>query len=112
MKAVYRVNYYVGGVSKTGYVAADSEGEASAFVGVRDGSASVSAVASPVEVVGLDKAHDALVSPPINFAPPQEPKQLTPQELSKLREILARDSAPVLVPKASSNQAQDQVNKS
>lgn len=89
-RGVYRVNYYVSGQPVSAFVCAESDAEASAFLGVRDGSASASRVAFPVEVVGVDKAHDALPEAPIFTAPPAPPKQFSDVELAKLREILAR----------------------
>jgi hypothetical protein len=88
-RSVFRVNYYIGGNSVTAYVCAQSEGEAAAFLGVRDGSAQVSTVASPVEVVGVDTAHPAQIPPPPFVAPPQPPRQFTDAELIALRKLLA-----------------------
>jgi hypothetical protein len=89
-RSVYRVSFYEGGQPKQAYVCAESELEASTFMGVRDGSASVSAIAPNVEVVGSDRPHPALPSAPINVAPPEAPKQLSEFELSKVRTLLAR----------------------
>lgn len=90
MKSVYRVNYYIGGVPVTKNVCASSPSEAADFVGVRDGSAQVNALASNVEVVGVDKPYAAIAGPAINYAPPEAPKQLSDVELAKLRAILAK----------------------
>jgi hypothetical protein len=93
---VYRVSYYMAGVPKQSFICAASEVEASDFIGVRDGSAAVSTVASNVEVAGVDKAHDALAPTPVTFAPPQAEK-LTQDEVEKLRQLLAKDENPVPV---------------
>lgn len=89
-RGTYRVNYFLNGQPVTALVVATDENAASIFMGVRDGSAQVNRVAYPVEVDGLDTAHDALPSMPVNTAPPQPPKQLSDAELAKLRTILAK----------------------
>lgn len=89
-RGTYRVNYFVGGLPTTAFVVATDESAAAVFMGVRDGSAQVNRVAFPVEVDGLDSAHEALPSMPINTAPPQAPKQLSDAELAKLRTLLAK----------------------
>jgi hypothetical protein len=89
-RSVYRVNYYLNGVPVTAFVCAFSDGEASAFMGVRDGSAQVSRIASPVEVVGLDPVHVAIAPLPVTTVPPPPPDQFTPEELVRLRALLAK----------------------
>lgn len=89
-RSVFRVSYYRSGQPATAFICASSEQEAAVFVGVRDGSAQVSRVAGDVEVVGVDKAHPALPSAEVFKAPPESPKQLSDEELLKLRAILAR----------------------
>jgi hypothetical protein len=66
------------------------ESAAAVFMGVRDGSAQVNRVNYPVEVDGLDQAHDPLPALPVFVAPPQPPRQLSDAELSKLRTLLSK----------------------
>jgi hypothetical protein len=91
VRSAYRVNYYVGGVPVSAFVCAYTEVEAADFLGVRDGSASVSTVCSPVEIAGVDKVHAALPVPEPFKAPPAPPRQFTDAELSELRAILAKN---------------------
>lgn len=86
MLSTYRVNHYVGTTPKTSFVVASSEAEASSFLGVRDGSAQVSTVASPVEVVGLDKPHAALATIPVNVAPFDIPHNVSRKEFEGLQQ--------------------------
>lgn len=88
-KSVYRVNYYVAGQVQSAFVTAFTPQEAVAFLGIKDDSATVSNVAHPVEVVGVDKAHDPLPVAPIFKAPPASPKQLSDAELAKVRSMIA-----------------------
>jgi hypothetical protein len=97
---VYRVSYYVGGVAKQSFICAASEAEASDFLGVRDGTASVSTVASNVEVVGVDTVHDVLVPPIINVAPFDVQRQLTQDELTQIRALLPGQRTYVPAPDA------------
>jgi hypothetical protein len=87
-RSVYRVNYYLHGTPVTAFVCAFTDSEASAFVGVRDGSAQVSRVASPVEVVGLDPVHVAIAPMPVTTVPAPPHEQLTQEELARLRALL------------------------
>ncbi len=99
-RSAYRVNYYVTGVPVSAFVVAYTEQEAAAFLGVRDGSVSVSTVCSPVEIVGIDKVHPALEPMPVNKVPLRifepatpTPPQFTDAEVARLRE-LAQPVAP------------------
>jgi len=99
-RGCFRVNYLKGGTPRTTFVVAETGNAASDFVGVRDGSAQVSQVAFPVEVVGVDAAHEVVTPPPINVAPPDVTPQLSQEELATLREIIAKASSlpgPVMV---------------
>lgn len=90
-RAVYRVNYFVGGQATIAFVCAFTDGEASAFMGVRDGSAQVNRVAYPVEIEGLDAAHEVLVPLPVFKGVPGPPSQLDAEELRKLRALIPPD---------------------
>lgn len=81
----YRVNYYKGGQPATAFVVAETDTAASNFLGVQDGSASVTRIAGPVEVVGLDAAHAPLPAMPVTIAPFELPKAATRQELDSVR---------------------------
>ena len=73
---------------------AESAPDASAFVGVRDGSATASTLAQNVEVVGLDSPHAALTPIPAVVAPAEQ-RQFSDAEIAQLREILkAQSEAP------------------
>jgi hypothetical protein len=85
-RGVFRVNYYVSGQSTTAFVCCFSETEAAIFLGVRDGSAAVSRVAYPVEVDGLDAAHDALVPPEPFKAPYDLPKSVSRADFNALQQ--------------------------
>jgi hypothetical protein len=87
-KSVYRVNYYVAGQIQSAFVTAFTPQEAVAFLGIKDDSATVSNVAHPVEVVGVDKVHDPLPVAPIFKAPPAPAKQLSDAELASVRALL------------------------
>ena len=89
MKNVYRVNYYIGGVPAQAFVCAETDVEASAFVGVRDGSAQTNMIAKDVEVAGVDKPHDALIGIAPSVAPFEAPKSVSRQEFAQLQEQLA-----------------------
>jgi fermentation-respiration switch protein FrsA (DUF1100 family) len=92
-RSVYRVNYYLGGSPASAFVCAYSDSEASGFMGVTDGSASVTTVASPVEVAGVDAAHPALAPNPIFIAPPEAPAQVSREEFNELLSELAQVKA-------------------
>ena len=100
-KATFRVNYFKGGQPAQAFIVAETEGEASAFLGVTDGSAQVNRVAYPVEVVGLDDAHAPLAPMPITTAPFDMPKGVSRQEFdalaAKLAEVQAQLAAAVSV---------------
>lgn len=87
VRSLYRVNYYNGGHA---YVCAFSIAEALGFLGISAGSQGVTAVASPVEVVGIDAPHPAVAPPPIFVQGPPPASPLTDAEWAKLREILAK----------------------
>ena|ERR1700756_177229 len=89
MKSCYRVVYYKGGSQITAFVVAETDTEASTFIGVVDGSASVTRVASPVEVSGLDPAHAALPSMPVNVAPFELPRSVSRAEFEALAQQIA-----------------------
>lgn len=90
-RGVYRVNYCdTNGQPLSAFVCAESENEASAFLGVADGVAQTSRVAFPVEVVGVDAPHDPIPAPPITKAPPQPPRQFSDSEIARLRALLAK----------------------
>jgi len=88
MRSTFRVNYYVNGATKTAYVVAESGQEASDFLGVRDGSVSVEPVAYPVQVVGLDTAHQPIAPPPVFTAPPEPAPQVSRDEFNALLQEL------------------------
>lgn len=89
-KSCFRVNYYVKGTPKSSFVVANDGNEASAFLGVRDGTASASVVAYPVEVIGIDQPHDSLpVIEPIK-APPEPEQVVSREEFDALQEELNR----------------------
>jgi|SRR5580704_2172734 hypothetical protein len=88
--SLWRVNYFGGnGAPLTALVVAIDGDDAAAFLGVVD-SSGVQVVRDryPVEVVGVDKAHDPLKPMPINVAPLEPSKQLTDAELAALRAML------------------------
>lgn len=91
-RSTYRVNYYLNAQPASAFVVAFTELEAVAFLGVRDGAASVSNVAHPVEVVGTDPEHAAITPILPSTAPPLPPRQLTDAELAKLRTMLGKVS--------------------
>ena len=102
-RSAYRVNYYVSGVPVSAFVVAFTEQEAATFLGVRDGSASVSTVCGPVEIVGTDKEHAVLQPMPITKVPVRafEPATPTPPlftdaEMVRLRAILAQPNPPTV----------------
>lgn len=87
-RGVFRVNYYVKGQAATAFVCALSDNEAAAFLGVRDGTAQVSRVAYPVEVIGIDKEHPAMEPIPV-FKAPMTPTPLTHEEIAALRKTIS-----------------------
>jgi hypothetical protein len=90
-RGLFRVNYFQNGQPATAFVVALTDVEAAAFMGVANGSGvQVTRDRYPVEVVGLDKEHAIIPSPPVNFAPPQPARQLSDSELAKLRVLLAK----------------------
>jgi hypothetical protein len=88
-KATFRVNYFKGGQATTAYVVAETDSDASAFLGVTDGSAQVNRVAYPVEVVGLDTAHAPLPAMAVTVAPFDLPKAVSRQEFDALQTQMA-----------------------
>ena len=88
-RSVYRVNYYVRGQVRSAFVCAFSLDEAAVFLGVRDGSGNGSSVAGPVEVVGLDLAHDALPMLPVTIAE-SAPQQLSAAEIAAVRSLIKK----------------------
>lgn len=88
-RSVFRVNYYVRGQVRTAFVCAYTGGEAAAFMGVEDGSATASSVAYPVEIAGLDPQHDALPILPVTKAEPGASAFLSEDELAKLRKLIS-----------------------
>lgn len=105
MKSVYRVNYYDHGQPASIFICAESDVEASQFVGVRDGSAQVSRVAGPVEVVGMDAAHPEIPPVPVFKAPPLPPNPVPwekfdalTQELANLRLQIAKQGPSIVKP--------------
>lgn len=89
-RGCFRVNYFKGGQAQTAFVVAADESAAAVFMGVRDGTAQVNRVASPVEVDGLDKAHEVLVGIAPTKAPFEAPAQLSQTEVSQLRTLLPK----------------------
>lgn len=89
MKSLYRVSYPVGGQAKTSFVVAETDSDASYFVGVRDGSAAVSEVAKNVEIVGIDTQHDAIVPIPPSTAPFDSPKWASRAEVDSMQAQIA-----------------------
>lgn len=87
-RATFRVNYFKGGQAAVAFVCAYTDNDASVFMGVRDGSAQVNRVAYPVEIEGVDAAHDALPVMEVFKAPPAPPKQFTDAELVAIRAFL------------------------
>lgn len=83
-RGVFRVNYYLGGQPATAFVCSYSDTSASAFLGVMDGSASVTRVAYPVEVDGVDTAHAAIPALAITVAPFDLPKTVSRAEFEAL----------------------------
>ncbi len=90
---VYRVNYYVGGQPKTSFVCADVASQAADFLGVRDGSAAVSELAKDVEVIGIDKAHPAIIPPTPTRAPFDLPRNVGRAEFEALQAQVANLAA-------------------
>lgn len=85
MRSLFCVRYYVNGESATAYVGAFSAAEAIKFLGVVDGSATASIVASPLECAGVDQPHAELEPTPTIILPPYVPL-FTPSELEGLGE--------------------------
>ena len=84
---LWRVNYYSSnGAPATALVVAVEGSEAVAFLGIKD-SSGVQAVRDryPVEVVGVDKAHDAIPPIPVNVAPYQLPKGVSRDDLNAMQ---------------------------
>ncbi len=95
-RGLFRVNYYENGQPKTGFVVAITDVEAADFLGVANGSGvQVTRDRFPVEVAGLDAAHAQVPSPPVNMAPPQQPRQFTDDEMIRLRALLGGGGVPV-----------------
>ena len=84
MKNCYRVNYYKGGNPLSAFVCADSDVEASAFMGVTDGSSQVNMIAKNVFVSGIDPAHAVIAPMPVNKAPYDMPKTVSRAEYEAL----------------------------
>lgn len=83
VRRVYRVNHYVDGQDVTKFVLAFSVSEAVYFLGVRDGSASASIVASPVYSTEVDQPHAKLEPTPSKVLPPYVPL-FSPTEIEEL----------------------------
>ena len=88
-RSLFRINYYLGGQVKTAFVVAYTAPEATDFLGVRDGSAQAYVTAGNVEVVGLDKAHEAIAALPVTHAESSPAPQLSADELAKLRKFIS-----------------------
>jgi hypothetical protein len=88
-RACFRVNYFLGGQPASAFIVAGTDTEASAFLGVQDGSAQVSKVAYPVEVVGLDTAHALIPPTPVTVAPFDIPRTVSRSEFDSLQAELA-----------------------
>lgn len=86
---VYRVTYQFAGRPVSEHVCAESGREASDFLGVTDGSAQATEIASSVEVVGLDARHPAIHSPEPFKAPFEIPHHVSRQEFGELQAQLA-----------------------
>jgi hypothetical protein len=100
IRNVYRVNYFNSdGETATAFVCAESDNQASDFLGVRDGSAQVSRIAGPVEISGVDDAHPEIPAKPVFKAPPPPPQMNQEtfdklnNELSQLRQVIAQQNA-------------------
>ena len=75
-KSLFRVDYTMQGRPVSSFVVAQAGGDAAAFLGIpNEVPAQVTTVATNVEVVGVDKAHDAVAPTPVNVAPFDLPKQ-------------------------------------
>jgi hypothetical protein len=88
-RSLWRVNYYVNNTIVSAYVVSFTAADAINFLGVRDNSATATAIANPVEVLGVDKAHAAIPVLPVTMTYPPPPPQLTTDELAQLRKMLA-----------------------
>lgn len=89
-RGAWRVNYYASnGTPQTALVVAMDGAEAAAFLGIVD-SSGVQVVRDrwPIEVVGLDDAHDKIVPIPVVIPPIQPPRGLSDAELTQLRSLL------------------------
>src|SRR5437899_1813022 len=82
---LYAVQYPVNGQSVVNFIVAGTDTEASAFVGVRDGSAAVRTVAKDIEIVGIDAPHAAIVPPAPYKAAFEVPKAVSRQEFDALQ---------------------------
>jgi hypothetical protein len=95
-KGVFRVNYQENGQPQTGFVVADTDGEAAAHFGVAGQSGvQVTKAMYPVEVAGVDPQHANIPSPPASVAPFDLPKSVSRQEFDALTAQLAELKAQV-----------------
>lgn len=89
-RGVWRVNYYASnGTPQTALVVAVDGAEAATFLGIQD-SSGVQVVRDryPVEVAGLDQAHDPIAPIPVVIPPLGPSKQFSDAEIRRIRELL------------------------
>jgi hypothetical protein len=84
MRSVFKVDYYIGGHPKTEFVCAETGAQAAEWIGVRDGHASIHAVASPVHVAELDQPRAAIPAIEPYKAPPAPEPQVSRKEYEAL----------------------------
>lgn len=85
-KSLFRVDYTMQGRPVSSFVVAQAGGDAAAFLGIpNEVPAQVTTVATNVEVVGVDKAHDAVAPAPVNVAPYDLPKSVSMAQFSALQ---------------------------
>ena len=85
-KSLFRVDYTMQGRPVSSFVVAQAGGDAAAFLGIpNEVPAQVTTVATNVEVVGVDKAHDAVAPTPVNVAPFDLPKSVSMAQFSALQ---------------------------
>lgn len=88
-RSLFQIKYSMADQPRTSYVCAFTEGDAVAFLGVPDGSGmTITRMAYPVELVGVDEAHLPFAPAKALVGPPPPPEPLTDQELRELRDIL------------------------
>jgi hypothetical protein len=92
LKTLYRVTYYTDKNAETqALVVAETAAEAATFLGLSQWQ-SAAEVARNVEVAGVDKPHEKIAPKEPDIMPPA-PEQLTPDDIKKLKALVAKAPA-------------------